>query len=278
MAEKAGHEAALPDVRDLKRLATQVDRLVADIGKLRANSLENPVRLSTKLASLEKAASEFSMFDRIGEQLSVFVDEARRGLEETIRNSHARFGVELEPLLHELGLKLTGQYPDLKAGLFSLELELERGEVKVWFGPKQELLGRSQASTTKVASFLQGKLNELGSSADDDQFAAILTSTYHRAYADEERGIPLTQLLPILALAVQSQRFSDDPRREHFRDYGRADLAYDLFRHRSSLQDAGVHLRVAARAETRRRRDFLWVPEDPAGRGSSYSRIEIKGT
>jgi hypothetical protein len=195
-----------------------------------------------------------------------------------MHESRARFGVELEPLLQQLGMKLTGQYPDLKAGLFSLELELERGEVKVWFGPKQELLGRTPASTSKVVSFLQGRLKDLGSSTDPDRFASLLTTAYKRTRVGEERSTHLTQLLPVLALSVQSQRFIDDPRREFFRDYGRADLAFDLYRHRSTLQDAGVHLRVATRAETRRRKDFLWVPEDEAGHGSSYSKIEIRGS
>lgn len=89
--------------------------------------------------------------------------------------------------------------------------------------------------------------------------------------------MPIIKVLTELAFLLQNSHFHQDPRRENYESYSRADFSYDLFRiHRYQLSPLKIQLKVATREYTRQRTDFLWIPDDENGRGTTYSHLLVE--
>jgi hypothetical protein len=215
------------------------------------------------------------------EILHSWIDQYRQDLVKSEQQLKKQFGVDLEYELGEIGLSLSGQYPDLKAGLFTIELDFEKERVTLWYGPKQERLDQCPFSVAKVVALIEKVRKQLGSRLSKDEFLSKLQEAYSRT-AGSELGEPVSIIgvLAELAYLLQSSQFRQDPRRENYRGYSRADFSYDLFQVRQSGSlaplDKRLQLVVATRAHTRRRQDFLWVPDDESGRGATYSHLQFQ--
>lgn len=142
-------------------------------------------------------------------------------------------------------------------------LEVTEGEVIIWYGPKQERLSRCHASPDKVAQRVAELRNRLGSPCSPEEFLSKLYDAY-RAIAKDGEAVPITRVL-----AEVSKRYNG------YGGYSRADFSYDLYRVRDVASEWGLHLVVATRAYTRRRSDFLWVPDDQTGKGTVYSHLKF---
>jgi hypothetical protein len=105
--------------------------------------------------------------------------------------------------------------------------------------------------------------------------AATTFEAYHRAYrmaraAGHAERVELRDFLPFLALAMQPAAFKRAPSRKHFRDYGRAQLAWDVLRLRraGALQRDGLRLNFGvATGTTASQRDRALYLEDEDGNG-----------
>jgi hypothetical protein len=117
---------------------------------------------------------------------------------------------------------------------------------------------------------------ELGSGLNEEELLQRIHSAYYRVVGGK-RGepAPIIEVLAELAYLLQSQKFRQDPRKENYRSYGRADFSYDLYRVRKyqSSNLSRLRLNVATRIDTRRRANFLWVPDDESGKGTTYSKL-----
>jgi len=180
-----------------------------------------------------------------------------------------------------LGLSLSGQYPELKAGLFTIEIDFDRWKAVLWYGPKQERLGQLDLSVKKIASRIEKARQQLGSQLPEEELLLKLQEAYHRL-PSAKRGepAPIIRVLSELSYLLQNSRFLQDPRRENYRSYSRADFSFDLFRIRkfqsSTLFPSKLQLTVATRAHTRRRSDYLWIPGKEDGNGTTYSHLQFE--
>jgi hypothetical protein len=194
-----------------------------------------------------------------------------------------KFGAQLEEELRKIGLSLSGQYPELKAGLFTIELDFDQWKAKLWYGPKQERLGECLFSPNKIISLIQEKRTQLGSQLPENELYEKLRKAYHRA-VERKHGepAPIIKVLPEMSFLIQSSRFLQDPQKENYRSYSRADFSYDIFRLRrfqaksQSLFPTHMRLTTATRAHTKKRSDFLWIPDDESGRGTTYSHLKFE--
>jgi hypothetical protein len=178
---------------------------------------------------------------------------------------------------------LEGQYPDLRAGLFTIGLDFDKGKANVWYGPKQENLGQCSLSVKEVAAKIKDIRSQIGSKIGEEELIKKIQEAAFRSMGKDFKGaVPLTNILTELAFSIQSSKFRQDPKKENFESYSRADFSYDLFRIRQAqhgiLTKQKLHLIVATRGHTRKREDFLWVPEDLRGKGTAYSHLEISTT
>ena len=256
-------------------------KLLKEISRLEQDRMENLPKLRARLTKLNGIIEQLGQGVEQHEALRNWADQYRRELAHAEEQIKKQFGVELEQELKKAGLSLSGQYPDLKAGLFTVELDFERQQVILWYGPKQERLDKCPLSVAKVVALIEKVRQQLGSRLSEDEFLSKLQEAYFRA-TGSERGehVPIIGVLSELAYLLQSPRFHQDPRRENYKSYSRADFSYDLFRIRQSEPhapfDKRLHLVVATRTHTRQRQDFLWVPDDESGRGTTYSHLQFK--
>ena len=190
--------------------------------------------------------------------------------------------VHCQRLLADRGWKLQGHMPDLKVAFYIVEVDDAKGEVAIWFGPKQERLARARLSPDDAAKRLGQVHKEMVERPlDEQQFIKHLHSAYEMVLTrrDLRAGdrAPIVEVLAHVSLLLQDRKFQADPRREHFRGYSRAHFAYDLYRLKQRrLLDRELVLGTATRAFTANRRDFIWVPTDQSGNGTVYAHVLFK--
>jgi len=267
----------LRELTTFNKHAESAVKLLKSISRLEQNRLHNLPQLRTRLTQLDGYLKQLIQNPETFEALQNWADDYRRELLNSEQDFRKLFGGVLEEELKKKGLSLSGQYPDLKTGLFTIELDFDREEAILWYGPKQERLSQCPLNAVEVVKSVEKIKGQLGGNLDKAEFLQRLQEAYSRVVGDEAGDpAPIIDVLTEFAYLLQSSRFLQDPRREHYRGYGRADFSYDLFLLRQSSLPEGLHLLVATRARTRRRRDFLWVPDNVSGRGTTYSHLQFK--
>ncbi|HHY37690.1 MAG TPA: hypothetical protein GX507_02035 [Clostridia bacterium] len=237
-----------------------------------------------RLAILEKLQESVLDLEQMVQFIPALHDVLQEGKKKLVREAEEkkeRFGPDLEEELKQRGFLLRGQYPELKCSFFVIETDFNANRATIWYGPKQERLTTCVLSAPTVAQHIQTVRERLGSQLEAQDFLKKLRIAYNRVVAASSDRSPqparIIDVLAELAYLMQGPRFRQDPRKENFTTYGRADFSYDLFR----LREEGsarrcLHLSVASRAHTQRRQDFLWIPDDESGNGTTYSHLEFR--
>ena len=277
-------EVVLDKLSKHQRNVQSAIKLLREISRLDKNRMENLPKLRTRLVKLEEFLINLDKNQDYVLNLKDWINQYKSVLKDTANQIQRKLGIELEEQMKNLGLSLSGQYPELKAGFFTIELDFDNQKATLWYGPKQERLSQCPLTATAIAKQIEKAKKELGSKLNEQELLEKVRSAYYRVV--EMKGVkkgepvPIIEVLAELAYLLQSQRFRQDPRRENYRSYSRADFSYDLFRVRShqinSLFPSKLHLKTATRAHTRRRSDFLWVPDDESGKGTTYSHLAFK--
>jgi len=266
----------LEELKIYKKKDVLTLKLLTEISRLDQQREQNLPKLKKRLIKLDEAIKQFYQYKNLNEGVLSWINSYKQALtnsEEQIKN---RFGIELEQEFKKIGLSVSGQYPELKAGLFTMELFFDKGSVVLWYGPKQERLTQCRLLSHEVASNVEKFRQHLGSHLDNDAFLKKLREAYFRAAGNNQgESIPITTVLTEIAFLLQSQQFRSDPRQNNYKGYSRADFSYDLFRIRQAV-NKNLHLTVATRANTRRRQDFLWIPDDESGKGTTYSHLQFR--
>src|SRR5262249_8924326 len=201
----------------------------------------------------------------------------RQELARSDEQARRRFGVDLAKVLEPLGLALEGQYPMLRAGLFTLKIDFDSDRLTIWYGPEQERLAACRLIAEEAKKCMAQTMRSLGTKLEFDLFMTKLGAAYRRTPGSEKgEPVPIGAVLPEMAFQLQGANFLLDPRRANYRGYGRADFSFDLYRHRRSAIQQGLRLSVAPRTLTRRRQDFLWIPHDHPRHRTPYSHLSFE--
>ena len=255
-------------------------KLLRQIVQLDQNRKENLPKLRARVSKLEEIR-RLGQGESYVQELADWIDQYKSTIESEAEEIRKQFGAELEQELRQLGLSLSGQYPELNAGLFTIELDFDKGKTTLWYGPKQERLDQCPLSVNKIVIHLERARQELGSQLPEEELLEKLREAYYRAVGTK-RGepVPIIRVLAELAFLLQGPRFLQDPKQENYKSYGRADFSYDLFRIRRFFlkhsRFSKIHLTIATRSYTRRRSDFLWVPDGENGEGTTYSHLRFE--
>ena len=256
--------------------AVKLRKLFAELARLDADR-------PTNLAKLKRLLKQFEALDGQGSlpnaaQLRETITAYRAELAELERKLRKCFGVELETCLLPLGLKLTGQYPLLHAGFFTFKMLDEQGQVEIWYGYEQERLDTVALVASDVMTQIVDLQKRLGSQLPTAAFLSKLEEAYRRLPRDPNHpGVAITSVLPEMAYLLQSKRYYQNPIREHYRSYSRADFSYDLYRCQGDSDLRGrLHLTVTTRSYTSDRQDFLWIPNIDGISGTTYSHLSMK--
>ncbi len=266
---------------DTKKITDAVFRTLRQISRLDEDRAANFRQIQSRMAKIRDLKGKMEPGSRQVDSLQAWLDRYANQLEEARDELGRRFGVDLEQRLGEMGRSLSGHYPELKTGLFTIELDFDRGHAILWYGPRQEQLGRYRLSPQEVANRVQKSEQNLGAELPVEDFLARLEEAWLSCIEGKRsRKAPIIQVLFQLSFLLQTPNFRSDPRREYYRGFGRADFSYDLYRvlreADRTRQSHRLHLAVATRSQTEQRARHLWIPESEDGRGSAYSHLTFE--
>lgn len=264
LSEFVKHYAADPKAAAIHNLLVRIERLEAKRGRdlYQLAALAEQIERKAAGEGTENARALLDWLTAYRRELAMAKDSHRR-----------QFGLDLAKALEAMGLTLKGQYPALQAGLFQFKLNFDKGRCRIWYGPEQEALIETSLDAAKVADAIRKVRARLGSGLEPPVLLDRLRAAYRHARVDIPSGpVALTALLPYAALAVQTGKFRADPRKSLYREYGRADFSYDLYRLQGTLQ-----LVTATRQQTRKHSDFLWVPtREDTESGGYFASINME--
>lgn len=278
-SKKMELEKIIAQLQKNQREITKLLRLLNEISNLEQNRIENLSKikhlLSKVLTIIDNNGQLFlcDLFD----DLKNWVSQYQSTIKNTEKEIKNKIGLELSKELEKNGLSLSGHLPMLRVGLFVIEIDFDRWKTKIWYGPKQENLAECILSVKEIAQQINKQKQEIGSKLNFEEFLEKLLKAYILSGGS-------VQGTPVSIIEVQ-KRLSDilkeNSASQNYRIYRRADFSYDLFkllRHKQfNLATMQVQLKVATRQFTRRRSDFLWVPNDEFGNGTTYSHLSVKG-
>ncbi len=239
--------------------------------------------LSGQKKELDNITDEY--LRSIGERFYETVSTYLKGEKEALRE---RFGRELKDLLEKEGMAIKGQYPDLKIGILTLEVNFDFNYATLYWGNKLEIIKRRLSLKPPL---IVKAVREFYHSLRREEFEAKLFlqglfSAYKRFLSSankiEGEKVFLVDLLPELAFQRQGKEFREDPKRRNFREYPRYRFSYDLYQlKRSGLKEINgftFYLSVATFDQTLEKRKALWVPTNEEGEGTYYSYIAFKAS
>ena len=262
-------------LRELKTVLSAIERLDKD-------RVTNILRIQKELYKAEQLLGSEPTHLELMPPLRDWIASYKRDVEVATKSMRQLFGTELDRLLRSDGMVLSGQVPQLKAGLFAIECNFELGRVTLWYGPNQEQLSVVPLVPQEVFKQIQQSRKELTARPlDEQQFLKQIHEAYQyvirRKAKIHSEHAPVVAVLVELSYILQDRRFLTDPKREHFKGYSRAQFSYDLYRlHQRRLLDSELALVTATRAFTAKRQDFLWVPSNDRGEGSTYSHLYFR--
>ena len=264
----------LEQISGYKRVHDQVFYLLGNLQKLDQDRTLNLKQIKAQLLKLEKLANDSRENQPTLKELLESLAEYQKEIEALAKKTETDFGSTLEKELQIIGHSLSGHYPLLSAGLFRIEVDFRSWSIKLWYGPKQELLDRCPISAQEVTRRLEILKPQLGSNLEESAFSQTLFSAYSRVLNNNlGEPAPIIKVLNAFAEAINETKQAKQYSKGKVPIYNRQDFSYDLFRLRGA--NLGLKLVVATKAFSKRRQDFLWIPSDESGNGSIYSHLKF---
>ncbi len=264
-------------LRSFKKKTDRALKLLEEISRLEQDREENLSQLRSRLSEVEEVCKALEPEQEFVADLSLWMEEYKQILDKSEEELKKRFGIELEKELSNIGLPLSKVSYGFRSGIFAIELKSDERKAKIWYGDKQELLGQCRPTIKEIVKNIERIKKNLGSGLSDEEFLKKLNQAYERLEKGREgEKLPIIEVLSEVAYLMQDTKFKQDPRRENYKSYSRADFSYDLYRIRKYTQSRTLHLVVATRAHTNSRHKFLWIPDDESGKGTTYSHLQFK--
>jgi hypothetical protein len=215
-------------------------------------------------------------------EVKQWLTEYNKVIEKQKEEFRFAFGKKLEQLLSQNGFELKGQYPELRAKFYLIEIDFAGKSSRIWYGPKQEFILQTKLSPELIAKELQ-KVDKYITQRrfNDTEFIERLYRAYRIYLLKQNKSdgeeIPILGLLQELVFLMQDKRFYVNPRKENFKSYSRFLFSYDLYRlKKREINKKHLMLSVATRAYTVRKEDYLWVPSNEQGDGTTYAFVNFK--
>jgi len=257
-----------PEPATLKNLAKLRKAQARAIEKLASDSLTARERRRLR-AALDKVAGDD--FDAVLARIDAWLadEEATRRprLAQQIRDVCAAAGVDL--------VVLTKNPLELRLAPLGVKVDIDRDRSLITFGGQR--LAECGANAQQILSARQDalKLLEVGT-WDAANFHRVLRKAWTQAGGDGWQE--LTDVLPLVALGLQDLRFKRDPSASTFHSYGRARLAWDLWRLRRdrmlTVDGWRLTLGPATGSSTKDKKRVFWL-EDDRGQGQYYLTLRF---
>jgi hypothetical protein len=260
----------LPSKETLQELATGLKKQASLVASfIEEVDFQDPSRIEKKLK-------------RLSEHDSVDVSPIQQtfggwlSAEKATRLSRLESG--LRRYCEERGLLLstvTKEPLELRIAPLAVTIDVGANKGTIRFGG--EPITPCQANADSVMAAYDIAYNELeGKSWDPKTFFNQLRKAWLQAGGKD--SVELVQVLPLVALARQSDKFRREPITKHFRPYSRAQFAYDLYRlmRDKTLSCDGYRLSLGtATGDSTRDKKRVFFIENDRGRGQYHLTLRF---
>ena len=270
------------EIRKVGRSSSNLVKLLSQFERLSVNPVDNAYQLDELLTKIEKISGNYHI-EGLAPKLKSWLDTSMAEISTSKERFKHEFGKKLQELLRKKGFELGGRYPDLKVKFYTIHIDFPRGLASLFFG-HEPVKSKIPLSPENITNALEPVHRNLNRPFDSAKFVELLYEAYRRVcrIRDFHQGekVPIIEVLQQLVLLIQPPQFRADPTKEHYRGYGRAHFGYDLYRLRLSgartKENQVVGLMTATFDATRKRENFIWVPDNERGDGTTYSLIYFK--
>ncbi len=259
--------------QSLKKDSNAFFKLIEELQKLEKDKRKNFAQIKEKIDQLVNF-SERERWFKLEKKQTNDLARLKQECEKIEKEFYDKFGTELEKLLLPLDLKLSGSNPNLQAGFFTFKLDLRRAKIVICFG-KEERLGECSLNSEELIKQIQNFQKELGCKLDCGGFIEKIKHILNKH--PKNTSLPIIDMLLEMAILIQNDSFKQNPIKEHYRNYSRADFSYDLFRCREKFLEEKLKLIVATRQYTQHNKDYLWIPRNSISTdGTTFSHLEFQ--
>lgn len=266
-----GELELIKEIDRIIKLLRNFRKNIKDYENYREDLFNNLYKINDNIRKYKKSLEELkNNSEGLIEHLYKRRDLIKEQYEKDLGDFKRVFGNNLEKQLNEYGLSLKGHYPELRVSYFTLELNFENMIAKLWFGPKQEIIFNNiPLSVPNVLDKILLARNNLGSKLSEKDLLILFKRSFEEIYKNERtRKIPIISFYNKLC-EIMADSLSNTNKKSK---YSRADFSYDLYRLRKCK---GFKLTIAARSYTKKKSDFIWVPNNEEGSGDRFSHIEM---
>jgi hypothetical protein len=275
-------QAIIDKLKTLTKHSKKLIQLLSAYEKARVQPVDNAYGLEKKIAEIEKIAAQISE-NAVSQELNAWIQSEKAMTIKHKDDFRFQFGQQLKSMFEKDGLKIRGQYPLLRIGLFTLKLNFEFGEATLFYGPEVEKLKskiplQPQAICDIVRQCEKDMKDEHfdGQKVSDDLYAAYQRCLRLFGKPAGEK-VRITEVLKEYVFLIQPKQFNVDPSRGHYREYSRLKLSYMLYRLKLTDIDVhGMHLHVATFDSTIDKLRSLWIPDNEEGEGTHYEYISFE--
>jgi len=188
--------------------------------------------------------------------------------------------IKIRTVVKNFGYELRGNYDSsLKVLFYTLEIKFENDSALIWYGPQQEKVDTCRLNVEEISQKIKRHYDHvIQHKFDEKNFLSTLYKAYRSASnrTDIKVQLPISEVLFDFSLLIQDKKFKSDPVKKNFKEYGRVNFSYDLFRLKSRIIDNyELTLVTATQAFTQRKSDFMWIPNNLKGNGTSISHIKF---
>ncbi len=267
-------------------LLSRVDEKVKELAALQKalKILASPDALESP-RKVKEACRQLAQSDPKGVGLDAdfteLLEAAEADQQERARARRSGFGRLLKECAGDKGIAcrlVTTDPMEFAIEPFTVVADLEQNLASVLYArlPLEDL----PAKPERIITAVQKNLKTLEAAWSSERFFDALHGAYEIRLFERKapRGerVPLADLLPLVALSFQADKFRADPKTANYRAYGRVQMAYDLakLRRRGLLHRNGrrLNLGTATGSSTRDKKGVLYV-EDSPGQGQYYLTI-----
>ncbi|MEO0097259.1 MAG: hypothetical protein ABIK78_04085 [candidate division WOR-3 bacterium] len=214
-----------------------------------------------------------------------WIKKEEEWLKNAILEKQENFGRELKEELEKNQLSFSGIFPNIKIGIFTLEINFDLNTCQLFYGPKiEKLKTKIPLNPQTIVKILKDYLKYLHQTFNPNEYFKKLLFAYERYLFFQKLNwgekIFLTDLLSELIFLLQKKEFYLDPKKENFKEYSRINFSYDLYRLKTSLgnqlENYSFKLWIAPFDATLDKKKSVWIPNNEMGEGTYFSYISFE--
>lgn len=261
-------------------------KIIDSLKKMKKEESDQFKRLTTltsEISTIEKNLNQSVLDSAIKEKIQFVLTDSKSEVHEIEQRAKSQFGSKLALLLNMKGFNLEGNYPKLRASIYSFNVDILANKTDIYYGPEFEKIETSNSIPENVASIMLKHYEVLNlREFDQKKFLNDLLSAYNICLIQNNKKsgdeIPISEALSAYAFVIQDKKFKANPLKKHYYEYDRILFSYDLHRLKErTISSFELKLITAKRAETKNRLDFLWIPSaQEKGIGESISGLKFE--